>query len=508
MTEYFIGIDSGTQSTKTLVLDSSNGEIVASATATYDLIEGLPPGHKEQNPSSWTDAVRETIPRVLNESGIDRGSVCGIGVSGQQHGFVALDAEDLVIRPAKLWCDTSTEAECAEIIASLGGLESTIETVGNGMPAGFTAPKILWLKKHEPESYARLRSVLLPHDYINFFLTGRKWMEDGDASGTGLFDVRRRTWSQRAIDAIDPNLAAMLPHRIGDDQISGHLRDELRAEWGLGAKVIVSAGGGDNMMGAIGTGNVKQGVVSVSLGTSGTVYACSESPVVDPQGEIAAFCDSTGRWLPLVCTMNVTAATEMVRQRFGLSYTALSEAALSSPPGNDGLLLIPFFEGERTPDRPDGTGVYFGVREKTFDIPHFARAAMEGTALGLNYGLNRMRDLGIEIHEIRATGGGSKSEAWRQILADVFNAEVVCLKNEEGAALGAALQAMWAYRNAMGDAIGIEELCERFAGLEESTRVLPRPAEAGVYQRLQTLHNQLANDLRGAFALHRGFITT
>src|SRR5215813_11122310 len=324
MSEYFIGIDSGTQSTKAILLDAAVGEIMASASRQYELIEGLPAGHKEQHPSEWIAAVRETIKTALDESGIDRAGVRGIGVSGQQHGFVALDANDQVVRAAKLWCDTSTSPECEEMIASLGGLNKTIGAVGNGVPAGFTASKILWLKKHEPGNYAKLRWVLLPHDYINFWLTGRKTMECGDASGTALLDVRNRKWSQAAINSIDPRLAEMLPPLVASDDIAGTLRPELAAEFGLSEGVIVSSGGGDNMMGAIGTGNVRAGVVTVSLGTSGTIYACGERPVVDPRGEVAAFCDSTGRWLPLVCTMNVTVATEMVRERFNLSHDEMS----------------------------------------------------------------------------------------------------------------------------------------------------------------------------------------
>src|SRR5262249_41828026 len=294
MSEYFIGIDSGTQSTKTILLDAASGEIVAGASKQYELIDGLPAGHKEQHPGDWIAAVRETIKAALGKSGVDRASVRGIGVSGQQHGFVALDETDRVIRAAKLWCDTSTSSECEEIIAGLGGLDQTIEAVGNGVPAGFTASKILWLKKHEPENYARLRWILLPHDYINLWLTGRKTMECGDASGTALLDVRNRKWSQAAINAIDPRLSEMLPPLLASDEIAGTLRPELAVEFGLSEGVIVSLGGGDNMMGAIGTGNVRAGVVTVSLGTSGTIYACGERPVVDPQGEVAAFCDSTG----------------------------------------------------------------------------------------------------------------------------------------------------------------------------------------------------------------------
>jgi xylulokinase len=507
MSEYFIGIDSGTQSTKTILLDAGSGEVVASASESYELIEGLPAGHKEQHPAEWIAAVRAGVKAALDKSGVDRASVRGVGVSGQQHGFVALDENDQVIRAAKLWCDTATSPECEEIIAAIGGLDKTIEAVGNGVPAGFTASKILWLKRHEPENYARLRWVLLPHDYINFWLTGRKTMECGDASGTALLDVRNRKWSQAAINAIDPRLIEMLPPIVASDEIAGTLRPELAAEFGLSDGVIVSSGGGDNMMGAIGTGNVRAGVVTVSLGTSGTIYACSERPVVDPQGEVAAFCDSTGRWLPLVCTMNVTVATEMVRERFNLSHGEMAQAASAVPAGNDGLMLIPFFEGERTPNAPDGTGVYFGLRDRTFSTGHFARAAMEGATLGLNYGLNRLREFGIAPREIRATGGGSKSAVWRQILADVFNAEVVCVANEEGAAVGAAVQALWAHRKRAGRPESIENLCDRYIAVAEATRAKPDPERARRYTQMQEVHDGIVRDLAASFTAHRRFIT-
>ncbi|MFN7927029.1 MAG: xylulokinase [Blastocatellia bacterium] len=503
MSEYFIGIDSGTQSTKAIILDAESGEVVASAAAPYDLIPDLPAGHKEQHPIEWITAVKTTINEALSKANIDRAAVKGIGVSGQQHGFVPLDANDEVIRPAKLWCDTATAAECEEMINTLGGLDPTIEAVGNGIPAGFTASKILWLKNHEPENYARLASILLPHDYLNFWLTGRKTMEHGDASGTALLDVKNRTWSEAAIAAIDARLADKLPALINADDIAGTLRAELAQEFGLSDAVIVSAGGGDNMMGAIGTGNVKPGVVTVSLGTSGTIYACSSHPVIDPQGEVAAFCDSTGKWLLLVCTMNVTVATEMVRERFNLSHEDLANAVSAVPAGNDGLMLIPFFEGERTPNSPNGTGVYFGLREQTYTVPHFARAAMEGTTLGLNYGLNRFRGLGITPVEIRATGGGAKSAVWRQIMADVFNAEVVCNVSEEGAAVGAAIQAIWAYRKQQGQATKIEDLCDRYLALDEATRTKPNELNAALYARMQPLHDRLTQDLSDSFAEHR-----
>ena len=508
MNEYFIGIDSGTQSTKAIILDAESSAVIASDSAPYDLIEGLPAGHKEQHPSEWIAAVKSTINGALTKANINRKRVKGIGVSGQQHGFVPLDENDEVIRPAKLWCDTATIAECDEIINKIGGLEQTITEVGNGVPAGFTASKILWLKNHEPENYARLKTILLPHDYINFWLTGKKIMEYGDASGTALLDVCNRVWSNSAINAIDPRVAEMLPKLINADDIAGTLREDLANEFGLSSDVIVSSGGGDNMMGAIGTGNVKPGVVTVSLGTSGTIYACSSHPVIDPKGEVAAFCDSTGKWLPLVCTMNVTVASEMVRERFNLSHQELSNAVDSAPAGNDGLMLIPFFEGEQTPNVPDGTGVYFGLRDQTFSIPHFARAAMEGTTLGLNYGLNRFRELGITPKEIRATGGGAKSKVWRQIMADVFNAEVVCTVSEEGGAVGAAIQAVWGYHKHTGINSSIEDLCDKFLALDESTRAIPNAKNVAHYEKMQKLHDKIAHDLQASFTEHRKMIAT
>jgi len=438
----YLGIDCGTQSTKTIAFDADAKKIIASAAQTYDVLPGLPPGHLEQNPETWVQAVDTTIQAVLQTLGNRRSEVRGIGISGQQHGFVPLDGEGQVIRPAKLWCDTSTAEECSLMRDHFGGAKAVIEKVGMDMLPGFTAPKILWLKRHEPKNFAKLATVLLPHDYLNFYLTGALRMEFGDASGTALMNVRDRDWDQDVLAFIDPSLAKKLPPLSSSQKPAGTLKPELAKRWNLPSGVVISAGGGDNMMGAIGTSNVMPGRVTASLGTSGTIYAYSKKPVIDLEGDVAGFCDSTDAWLPLVCTMNVTVATEAVRSLFGWSHTQLEDAVRSVPAGAEGLLFLPYLQGERTPNLPKGTGVFHGLTTHTMSPAHLARAAMEGVTMGLAYGLKRLQSLGISPTEIRLTGGGSKSTVWRQLCADIFGCRVVTLAEAEGAALGGAIQAL------------------------------------------------------------------
>lgn len=498
MPGFFIGVDSGTQGTKTVVVNAE-GSVRGSASVSYGLIEGLPRGHMEQHPETWADAMKRTIRGAVKDAGVDPGKVRAIGVSGQQHGFVPLDGDGAVIRPAKLWNDTSTAKECGELTEALGGVEEVIRLTGNSIPPGFTAGKILWLRRREPDNYARLRHVLLPHDYLNYVLTGEATMEYGDASGTALMDVRRREWCRDVIDAIDPELIEWLPELKPSDHPAGIVMQSIASELSLSDDVLVSAGGGDNMMGAIGTGNMSPGKVTVSLGTSGTIYAYSDAPVVDPGGEVAAFCDSTNGWLPLVCTMNVTVATELVRGLLRLSHAELETIVSETPPGCDGLVLLPYLTGERVPNVPRGKGVYYGLTPASFKAGHLARAAMEGVTMGLNYGLNRMRELGIDPEEIRLTGGGARNRAWRRIAADVFNAEIVNLKEEEGAAYGAALQAMWTHRLQQGERVTMSEITDNLVELDESSRLKPIKRNAEIYERLQSTQDRLSRDLRELF---------
>jgi xylulokinase len=500
----FIGIDSGTQSVKAVVLDLESRTVIAEARAPHQLIEGLRVGHMEQHPRDWTAALDTVIMEVARK--IDRARVRGIGVSGQQHGFVPLDAKGEVIRPAKLWCDTSTTAECGLITKKLGGAKAAIRKTGNLILPGFTAPKILWLKRHEPANFRRLRHVLLPHDYLNFHLTGNYFMEYGDASGTALMDVRKRTWSREMLAAIDRNLGDWLPPLSESHEAAGTLRPELAAKYGFSADVVISAGGGDNMMGAIGTGNVSPGVISASFGTSGTIYAHSNKPVIDPAGEIAAFCSSTGGWLPLLCTMNVTTVTEQVRSLFGYDHAKLEQAVANTPEGANDLMLLPYFAGERTPSVPDGTGVLFGLNSKSFEPGSVARAAMEGATMGMNYGLRRLGALGVKPKEIRVTGGGAKSAVWRQIMSDVFGVPVVGMVEDEGAALGGALQAAWCVaRREDRQKAKIDDVVNGVVALDESTRCLPNKRRVARYRELQSLQDKLSACLResGVFAAHR-----
>ncbi|MCP5517524.1 MAG: xylulokinase [Verrucomicrobiales bacterium] len=507
MRTLIIGIDSGTQSTKVVVLDATRKRLVGAGSQAYDLLPGLPPGAKEQHPHTWRDATATALKAALKQAGASASEVKAIGVSGQQHGFVPLDRKGEVIRPAKLWCDTATAAECDELTRALGGPKATIKALGNAVLPGFTASKILWLKRHEPAHFKQLATVLLPHDYLNFWLTGRAVMEYGDASGTALLDVRKRRWCAKAVNAIDPGLMERLPPLMPSDQPTGTLQAETARSLGLGTEVLVSAGGGDNMMGAIGTGNTRPGTVTASFGTSGTIYACAAQPVVDPQGEIAAFCDSTNRWLPLLCTMNVTVATEMVRRQLGLDLAAYEKTAARAAPGSGGLLLLPYLEGERTPNVPEGTGVFLGVTPQTFQPSRLARAAMEGVTLGMNYGLRRLAELGLRATQIRATGGGANSKLWRQIMADVFHTPVVTLKVGEGAAYGAALQALWCWRRQQGDRVAIEELTDAYVAINASQTAEPNPASAAVYAELQALQDETSLALRQAFVRHRRLVS-
>jgi len=495
----YIGIDSGTQGTKGVVLSEGKSRIIAESHRGYELLEN-DRGGREQRPESWITACREVLQEILGAPAVDRKRVRGIGVSGQQHGMVPLDPTGRVIRPAKLWCDTETVEQCRTITKRAGGESAVIDKIGNRVAAGFTASKILWLKENEPENFQRLSTVLLPHDYINFWFTGERKTENGDASGTAYFDVENRCWSEKMLQAIDPSgkLKNCLPELIASDQPVGHIREELSDEFALPPDVLVSSGGGDNMIAAIGSGNVQEGVVTASLGTSGTIYAYSDRPIIDRNGELAAFCSSTGGWLPLVCTMNVTVATELVRDLFKLEISEMNQLASSVQPGAGGLLLLPYFNGERTPALPLAKATLTGMSGLNMRAEMICRAAMEGATFGLRYGLDIFRHNGLVPTEVRLAGGGARSNLWRQVVADIFNCEVVCLEQEEAGAVGAAIQALWCVERVSGKNIKIEDLTNRFVKLDESSRCLPQPEAVGTYDLLYRKYLRL-NDAVAQF---------
>jgi len=494
----YLGIDSGTQSTKTIVLDFETGEILASSSAAYGLIQGLGPGHMEQDPQDWIAATEQSIEGCLAKIGDRRKEIKAIGVSGQQHGLVLLNRQGEPVRAAKLWCDTATQEQCEEIAAHFGGQSELIAKTGNAMLPGYTASKILWVKQHEPANYAATETILLPHDYLNFWLSGEKRMEYGDASGTALFDVRTRTWNREICEFIAPDLLEKLPPLGSSAAPVGILRNALAEKWGLSGEVLISAGGGDNMMGAIGTGNIRSGIVTASLGTSGTLYAYSDKPIIDEEGEIAAFCDSTDAWMPLACTMNVTVATERVRQLFGWTHAELEAAVASVPVGAKGLLFLPYLNGERMPSLPNGKGVFHGLTMETMAAPFMARATMEGVTMGLGYGMNRFRSLGVNPTEIRLTGGGSNSALWRQMCADVFGCSTVALRTAEGAALGAAIQAAWTDHRVNQSSLSLADITARFVQLDETTRCQPEKSAVEFYSKWQVRQTELMRRLHGS----------
>jgi xylulokinase len=442
MRRVFLGIDCGTQSTKVVLRDPETGEVVAVGHAPHELIE-RDDGTREQDPKWWIDALRAAVADALRGQRFDVG---GIGVSGQQHGLVCLDDRDRPVRPAKLWNDTTTAHQCDELTQTLGGASRVLQLLGNLILPGYTAPKIAWLLAQEPDAYSRTVRMCLPHDYLNLWLTGEFTAEAGDASGTAYFDVRARRYSEAVLGTIDDrrDWKRTLPPIAPSLSVIGTLRREAAGSLGLGAGIPVSAGGGDNMCAAIGCDVLVAGRVAMSLGTSGTVFAYRAEPSVDPIGEAAAFCDSTGGWLPLACTLNCTSATEWARGLFGMEHADV-DAAVTSGRAPE-LAFLPYLSGERTPNRPEASGVFIGLR------PDHGReaivcAVVEGVTFGLAYALEALSRAGVAPGEVTLIGGGSASDAWAQLCADVFELPVVRPQIVEAAASGAARQAQWATEN-------------------------------------------------------------
>lgn len=504
MKQLFAGIDCSTQSCKLVIIDLDLKQVLYTDVVNYDhdlpqyhtvngVISGLGEGVSESDPNMWIDAL-ELLFQRLSRSKISPRDILAISVSGQQHGLVCLDREGNLSRPrSKLWNDFSTRAECEQLTEFVGGPKQMIAEVGNTQRTGYTAGKILHFARHEPEAFKRTATCFLVHNFVNWYLTGGKnggvrVMEPGDTSGMALWHPATRSWSEKLIDFIDPSLREKLPPVLPSDRFIGTISPDLVHCYGFDPKCQIDAGSGDNMYGAIGTGNVVPGIVTVSLGTSGTAYSFMEQPYIDPEGEIAAFCDSTGHYLPLLCVSNLANGYNALLQQFGLSHEQFNQIAAKTPAGCEGRVVVPWYAGERTPDVPLAAPLYFGFALDDFRPEWLCRSVLEGHVLNLYDGFQRMP---VAAQEIRLTGGLSRSEIWCQAIADIFEATVVPVEGE-GAALGAALHAAWVYRKNQDPSISLRELIKPFVLLQEQRRKNPIAANVGRYRTLKKLYHSLS----------------
>jgi len=500
----YAGIDCGTQGTKVVIVDSERGVILGEGSASHRLISDSN-GRREQEVDWWTDALITAFQQAVAQADINALDIKALGISGQQHGFVALDEQGQVLHPVKLWCDTETADENEYLVKQLGGVKGSLDQLGLLVATGFTASKILWFKNHYPEKWARLHTVLLPHDYLNYWLTGERVAEYGDASGTGLLDVRTRQWDKRTVELIDDSgrLWNALPPLKSAESCIGSLRAEAAEKLGLSPTTRISTGGGDNMMAAIGSGNIAPGIVTMSLGTSGTLFAWSAEPVVSESAMVAGFCSSNNGWLPLICTMNVTSASTSVQNLLSEDIAGFNTLLAQAKPGAGGVTMLPFFNGERVPELPHARASIHNLDSDNFTPANLCMAVVESATYGLRYGIELFRKQGIDAQEIRLTGGGSRSARWRQVVADVMGCSVVCLSMKETAALGGAIQAIWATELADTTGTNADELlarlCQRFVSLDESTRVTPDIKVQAQYdefyqnylQQLQRVHPEV-----------------
>jgi len=474
-----LGLDVGTTGARAVAVDEA-GRMRASASAEYPLHTPRP-GWAEQDPADWWAGARSALRRVAASVG---GDVAGLGLTGQMHGSVFLDASGAVIRPALLWNDQRTAAQCARI-TELVGAERLIELAGNPALTGFQAPKVLWLRDEEPEAYARVAQVLLPKDYVRLLLTGERATDVSDASGTLLLDVRRRDWAEPILDALEiPR--AWLPRVCEGPDVTGRLSASVAAELGLPAGLPVAAGGGDNAAAAVGTGIVRGGLVSCSIGTSGVVFAHSDAFAPDPSGRIHAFCHAVpGRYHLMGVTLSAGGSLRWWRDVVGSSYDDLAAEAAGVPAGAEGLLFLPYLTGERTPHMdPAARGAFFGLTAR-HSRAHLTRALMEGVVFSLRDSLEIMRGLGVAPDEVVATGGGARGRLWRELQADVLGVPVVRTAAEEGPAYGAALLG----GVAAGTFENVADACARVELLPERTE--PDPARGRVYDEAYARYREL-----------------
>ncbi|MBN8657171.1 MAG: xylulokinase [Anaerolineae bacterium] len=490
---YFLGIDTSTTSSKALLIDEK-GEVIAVASNPHTL-QTPKPLWSEQDPREWWEAVAASIKSVLEKAGISGERVGAVGLTGQMHGLVLLDNAGNVLRPAILWNDQRTQSQCDEIHRIIGK-EKFIRITGNVALTGFTAPKILWVKENEPDVYAKAKHVLLPKDYVRLKLTGTYAMDKADGAGTVLFDLNARDWSDEVLSALDIPRTWM-PKTFEGTEFTGYVTEEAAALTGLKVGTLVAAGGGDQAAGAVGVGAVEPGIVGLTVGTSGVVFATTPSALIEPEGRLHAFCHAVpGMWHFMGVMLSAAGSLQWYRDTLApnVSFDDLLKEAESIPAGSEGLQFLPYLSGERTP-HPDplARGAFIGLTLR-HSRAHMTRAVLEGVAFGLKDSFTLIQNAGLgKITQVRASGGGTKGALWRQILASVLEAELVTVNTTEGGAYGAALLAgvgagQW------NDVASACKACIRITG---STSPIEKEAE--VYRKSYAIYQELYPALKSSF---------
>jgi len=490
---YFLGIDTSTTGSKALLVDE-NGVVVATAASPHTL-QTPKPLWSEQDPREWWQAVSTAVRSVLQQACLGGESVAAVGLTGQMHGLVLLDGAGQVLRPAILWNDQRTQSQCDEIHRRIGR-EKFIQITGNVALTGFTAPKILWVQQNEPEVYARAQHVLLPKDYIRLQLTGEYGMDKADGAGTVLFDLQQRTWSAEVLAALGiPD--AWMPPTFEGPQFTGTITQIAAGETGLQAGTPVAAGGGDQAAQAVGVGAVEPGVVALTVGTSGVVFATTPSALVEPEGRLHAFCHAVpGMWHLMGVMLSAAGSLQWYRDTLapGASFDELLGEAEPVPAGSEGLQFLPYLSGERTPyPDPLARAAWVGLTLR-HGRGHLTRALLEGVSFGLKDIFSLIQHAGLgEIRQVRASGGGTKGGLWRQILASVLEAELATVNTAEGAAFGAALLA----GVGAGAWTDVPAACAAAVKITGSTP--PDPAQVESYRKAYPLYRELYPALKPGF---------
>tara|TARA_Y100000991_G_scaffold146558_1_gene110845 strand:- start:2943 stop:4508 length:1566 start_codon:yes stop_codon:yes gene_type:complete len=505
MEDLFAGLDVSTQGQKIVIIDLEKRSVIYSDSINYDVdlpkyntlngvLKDTDFGVSESNPNMWIDSLHLLFERLKTSSDIIQ-SIKSISVAGQQHGLVAIDKDgNLAKSTSKLWNDFSTAEECEILTNEIGGSEQMITEVANSQRTGYTASKIFHMYRNERELYDNTEHFLLVHNYINWYLTGGKIaMEEGDASGTGIWDPVTKTWSENLMNIISDDLVSKLPIVSSATKSIGYISNNLANQYGFDLECRIDAGSGDNMYSALGTGNIEYGTVTISLGTSGTAFTTLDQPFVDKDGEIACFCDSTGKYLPLLCISNMAGGYNTFLEENNLSHTDFETLLTQTPPGNNGNIIIPWYSGERTPDIPEACPIYFGFKYEEMNIKSIARGLIEGHVLNLFAGFSKMP---VNPDIIHLTGGLSQSKSWCQMIADIFDCETVPVKGE-GAALGAAIHAAWVWKNENGLSCDLAQLVNPFIIFEEGLRCKPDKKNVKIYQNLFLSYEALVKRVLG-----------